>query len=179
MKSVLKLTHSQFQNIFACIAFIWQNTDSRRMIFKWKHLCVLLRKLYKFSCLENHMSGFDSSIQRCNFTDPAICDIIYWNGHSRKVNYSFYFGLRKLPTEEAFSMLRDNTIIAMLLMYEVAPVAPFTWGTEFIFCFFFFKKKKISLQQYCSLHFHLKQDEFAIWMHLHILKHYRKEILRF
>lgn len=29
----------QFQNIFACIAVIWQNTDSRRMIFKWKHAC--------------------------------------------------------------------------------------------------------------------------------------------
>lgn len=53
----------------------------------------------------------------------------------RKVNYSFYFGLRKLPTEEAFSMLRDNVIIAMLLMYEVAPVTPFTQGIEFIYCF--------------------------------------------
>lgn len=57
-------------------------------------------------------------------------------------------------------MLRDNVIIAMLLMYEVAPVTPFTQGIEFIYCFQ--KKKKKSLQQYCSLHFHLKQDEFAI-----------------
>lgn len=60
----------------------------------------------------------------------------------RKVNYSFYFGLRKLPTEEAFSMLRD-VIIAMLLMYEVAPVTPFTQGIEFIYCFQK-KKKKIT-----------------------------------
>lgn len=116
---------SCFKMFFSCIALIWHNTATRRMIFKWNHICTFLRKflrkLCKFPHLESCASDWQFHSEMWLHWPDHPCDTIFWNDHSKKVNYSSQFALGKLTTEEDSSALTGNSVIALVFMYAVAP----------------------------------------------------------
>lgn len=98
------------------------------MIFTRRHVCTFLRKLCKFPHLESCASDWQFCSEMWLHWPDHPHDTIFWNDHSRK-EY-FQFGRGKLTTEEAFSVLAGNIIIASVFMYAVAP---FTLGVRIYF----------------------------------------------
>lgn len=116
--------------IFVHVLFLY---DRILIVEEWylnENVCTFLRKLCKFPRLESRASGWQSCSEMWLHWPGHPCDTIFWNDHSRKVNYSFQFCLGKLTTEEAFSVLTGNTIITLVFMYAVAP---FTLGVRIHF----------------------------------------------